>query len=85
MSKWTFNLHEWNKEKIDELMRDEEIRINNEEKEKALKEGHDAGHALGRVEGRAEEQKELILSMIENDATLEFVSKVTNKTIEEIK
>lgn len=92
MSRWTFNLHEWNKEKIDELMRDEEIRINNEEKERALKEGHDAGHALGRAEGRVEGRiegitqntKAMILSMIENKIDMETISKITNKTIEEI-
>ena len=36
MSKWNFNLHEWNKEKMDELVRDETERIFREEKEQKV-------------------------------------------------
>ena len=42
------------------------------------------GIAEGKAEGKEETTKELILSMLDNNATLEFVSKVTNKTIDEI-
>ena len=51
----------------------------------ARSEGINEGISQGIAEGRAEEQKELILSMLNNKATLEFISKVTNKTIDEIK
>ena len=69
MSKLNFSLRDWETEKMNDLMREESKRVDREE---------------GREEGRAEEQKELILSMIKNNATLEFISKVTNKSIEEI-
>lgn len=39
---------------------------------------------LGVAEGKEETTKELILSMLDNNATLEFISKVTNKTSDEI-
>lgn len=35
--------------------------------------------------GRLEERKELILSMIDNNLSLEMIAKITNKTIDEIK
>ena len=42
------------------------------------------GIAEGKAEGKEETTKELILSMLDNNATLEFISKVTNKTPDEI-
>ena len=42
------------------------------------------GKAEGKAEGRIEEQKELILSMIKNDIDMNMISKITNKSIEEI-
>lgn len=76
MSKWNFNLHEWNKEKMDELVKDETERIYREEREKAVKEGH--------KEGLEEGIEMTIRNMLENDATLEFISKVSGKSIDEI-
>ena len=42
------------------------------------------GRSEGRAEGRIEEQKELILSMIKNDVDMNMISKITNKSIEDI-
>ena len=42
------------------------------------------GRAEGEIKGKEETTKELILSMLDNNATLEFISKVTNKSIDEI-
>ena len=50
----------------------------------ATEKGLAEGLAKGRAEGIEQNTKELILSMIENGATLEFVSKVTNKSVEDI-
>ena len=51
----------------------------------AKNEGISQGMAQGMAQGIEQNTKELILSMVKNDATLEFISKVTNKTIDEIK
>ena len=69
MSKLKFNLHEWEKEKMDELVREETKRIEREE-------GFNAGVEQNTIE--------VIKNMLENNAELEFISKVTGKTIEEI-
>ena len=57
-------------------------------KRKAEAEGHAQGHAKGRAEGRAEghaeKEKELILSMIKNDIDMNMISKITDKSIDEI-
>ena len=84
MSKWNFNLHEWNKEKMDELVRDESERIDREEREKAVKEGHKEGRIEGIEQGEKQNTKDLIIAMHNNGASLDFISKVTNKNIEEI-
>lgn len=81
MSKWTFSLHEWNREKMDELVKDEGERIDRENREKALREG--------RAEGRAEGQEAATLynikKMLEKNLEKELISEITGKTIEEIK
>lgn len=43
----------------------------------AKKLGKEEGLAQGEIKGREENTKELILSMLDNNATLEFISKVT--------
>ena len=76
-----------------EMYRKEEEAIRDYGEQLARERGHAQGMAEGIAEGMAQgmaqgiEQntKELILSMVKNDATLEFISKVTNKTIDEIK
>ena len=44
----------------------------------------DYAQSKGFNQGIEQKTKDVILSMLENNATLEFISKVTNKTIEEI-
>ncbi|MBQ8681459.1 MAG: hypothetical protein IJ509_00910 [Bacilli bacterium] len=63
---WNFNLHEWEKEKMDELVRLESKRVDREE-------------------GKEENTLDIIKSMLKNDATLDFIAKVTDKSIEEIR
>ena len=48
------------------------------------KKGFDDGLALGIKEGIKENTREMILAMINNNLSLETISKITNKTIEEI-
>lgn len=89
MSKWNFNLHEWNKEKMDQLVKDETERIYLEEKERAIREGRSEWLEEGRKEGFEQGIEQNIIAtiknMIENDLDLEVISKVTNKSIDEIK
>ena len=93
MSKWEFNLHEWQRDRMDELVKDETERIYREEKEQAIKdgkaEGREEGLAEGREEGLAEGKEEgiilVIKNMLRNNVDLEFISKVTNKSVDEIK
>ena len=53
-------------------------------RERALEEGIEKGIEQGLVQGIEQNTKDIILSMINNNATLEFISKVTNKSIKEI-
>ena len=73
MSKSKFNLHEWEKEKMDELVREESKRIDHEE-----------GFNAGVEQGIEQNTIEVIKNMLENRLSLDVISKVTGKTIEEI-
>ena len=53
--------------------------------EEARNKGLTEGRVKGQEEERAESTKEIILSMIENKLSLDIISKITNKTIAEIK
>ena len=55
------------------------------EENSKLEYARNEGIAQGISKGRTEEQKELILSMIKNKINIDTISKVTNKTVEEIK
>ena len=74
MSLDDFSIHEWEKEKMDKLVEDAE-------KEIAYSEGMEAGIS----QGIEQNTNATIKAMLENKANYEFISKVTNKTIEEIK
>jgi len=65
-----FNLHEWEKEKLDDM-----VAYNKEQK--AIKEGMEKGIEQG--------IEQTIKEMLKNKLELELISKITNKTIEEIK
>lgn len=77
-----FNLHEWEKEKLDDM-----VAYNKEQK--AIKEGLEKGIKQGIQQGieqgieRGIEQT--IKEMLKNKLELELISKITNKTKEEIK
>lgn len=70
MSKDYFSIHEWEKEKCEELVRLESKRIDRQE---GIKQGIELG------------KEETILLMLKNNMNLDLISKVTNKTIPEIK
>ena len=74
MSKDFINIHEWEKEKCDQLVKLESKRIDYEE-----------GLEHGVEEGIEQNTVTIILAMLENNFDLESISKVTKKSIEEIK
>ena len=53
--------------------------------EKGLAEGMEKGMEKGRQEGRTERDKEVILNMLKEKTDINFISKVTGLSIEEIK
>ena len=53
--------------------------------DKGIKIGLTQGKIKGIKEGNQETSKEYIKSMVENNIELDIISKITNKTIEEIK
>ena len=64
--KLNFSIHEWEKEKMDELVRLESKRIDNEE-------------------GMEQKTADIIKSMFDNNIDLDTISKVTKKSLDEIK
>ena len=53
--------------------------------ERAAKEASEKAHVKGCIEGSNTKLKELILSMLDNNLSLEMISKITNEPIEKIK
>ena len=90
MSQDEFIIHEWQKEKMDAL-----VKLN--EMEGAKKEGLDEGKALGIEEGRSigleegksigikEKAKEIAQNLLNKKMSIEDISEVTGLTIKEIK
>ena len=74
MSKLKFNLHEWEKEKMDELVREESKRIDREE-----------GFNAGVEQGIEQEKNTTIKNMLNKNMDLKDIAEITGKTIEEIK
>ena len=74
MSKLNFSLRDWETEKMNDLMRAEAKRIDHEE-----------GFNAGVEQGIEQNTIEMIQQMLKNNASLDFISKVAGKTIEEIK
>ena len=77
MSKLNFSLRDWEAEKMNDLMRAEAKRIDQEE-------GFNAGIEQGTRQGIEQEKNATIKNMLENKLPLDVISKVTGKTIEEI-
>ena len=63
----------------------EALRLENKIRRSLRKEGEALGEARGKAEGRAEGILNMIKSMLKNNASYEFISNVTGKSIEEIK
>ena len=98
MGKKYFSIHAWEKEKLDALVQDN-IREEAIEEghaiglEKGLAEGRAEGLAEGRAEGLAEGRAEgvesskieMIKNMLEENYEYESISKISGKTVEEIK
>ena len=74
MSLENFNIHEWEKEKLDAL-----VYYNH------YKDGLSEGFEDGFEHGIEENTINTIKEMLKNNASYEFISKVTNKSISEIK
>ena len=72
---------DWEIEKLNEL-----VKYTSEQnlREKALKEGHSEGYEQGIESGKEENSREYIIKMLEMNMNLEDISKITNKTEEEI-
>lgn len=69
---------EWERRSIEKAIRKEAT-------EQGLEEGRIKGLSEGRAEGRAENTIITIQAMLENGLDYEIISKVTNKSIDEIK
>ena len=74
MSKDTFILHEWEKEKMDEL-----TKLAYEE------DGHKKGLEQGFADGANHEKREIAKSMLNDNLPFDVISKYTNLSFEEIK
>ena len=74
MSLENFNIHEWEKEKLDAL-----VYYNH------YKDGLSEGFEDGFEHGIEENTINTIKEMLKNNASYDFISKVTNKSIDEIK
>lgn len=82
MSNDEFILHAWQKEKFDKMIEERKKELALEE---GLEEGRKIGIEEGKIEGKEQSTIEVIRAMIKNEASYEFISNVTGKSIEEIK
>ena len=73
-----YNIHEWEKDKMEKLVEEDTIFY-------AKKEGREAGIKEGREDGREEAKENLIKNMLRENTDYEYISKITGKTIDEIK
>ena len=98
MSKKYFKLHEWESEKMDKLVMDKAKEIAMKEgHEQGMKEGMEEGREEGMKKGREEGMKEgmkegiekekisTIKTMLANGLEYEMISRISGKTLEEIK
>ena len=82
MGKKYFSIHAWEKEKLDALVQDN---IREEAIEEGLEKGREEGLTIGRAEGFELKTIEMIQNMLKENTDYEYISKVSGKTIEEIK
>ena len=77
MSKDEFIIHEWQKEKMDALVKHNEL-------EGAKSEGHDEGFAEGKSIGIKESKLEIAQNLLNMKISIKDISKATGLTIQEI-
>ncbi len=77
MSKDEFVLHEWKKDIMDDLVKREEERIYKAE-------GFAEGHAEGESKGKKENSIEIAKNMLKENTDVDFISRVTGLSKEEI-
>ena len=69
-----FHLHDWEREKWDKIIRDKEIEISKQE-----------GIDIGMQEGKQEGIMAIIKNMLKENTDINFISKISGKSINEIK
>ena len=72
-----FNIHEWEKEKMDKYV--ELTKLSN-----AREEGKADGFELGKVDGKNDGIREIAKNMLNKNSDIKFISEVTNLSIEDI-
>ena len=72
-----FNIHEWEKEKMEELVRYNYYKDGKDE-------GKIEGKIEGKLEGKTEENVKIIKEILKDNVDIKLISKYTNKSEEEI-
>jgi predicted transposase/invertase (TIGR01784 family) len=86
MSLDEFCLHAWEKEKLDAMVDDiRQENAFNDGKKEGIEEGKKEGIEQGKKEGIEQGIRNTITSMLKNKLDYETISKVTDKTVDEIK
>ena len=85
MSNDNFVLHDWQREKMAELEKAEEKRYYENMLKKGITDGLEQGIEQGIEKGIEQEKINNIKSMLENNIEIDLISKVSGKSIEEIK
>ena len=93
MSKDKFILHEWQQEKMQDLeKKEEELYYENQMKEtfnqgieQGIEKGIEQGIKKGINQGMEEKTISIIKEMLKEKSSYEFISKITGKSIKEIK
>ena len=77
----TSNLIYYNKKAMEESMRKTDLKF---AKEEGISEGYNEGHAEGFNEGKIKKSLEIAKKLLENDMSIEDISKITELSKEEI-
>ena len=86
MNEEYFNIHEWEKEKLEELVRYNYYKDGVDEgKLEGKLEGKIEGKIEGKLEGIEETQENIIKEMLKDNVDIKLISKYTDKSIEYIK
>ena len=89
MSKDKFILHEWQQEKMQDLeKKEEELYYENQMKEtfnQGIEQGIEKGIEQGIEKGIEKNKVDIIKEMLKEKSSYEFISKITGKSIKEIR